>query len=306
MFLFLDVENKSTNNYTGFHLGLFEDPDIGCFSNDRVGCDTNRNLMFAYNGTAPDADCSIETGYAPYQVAHGVIMLNQSLNDFVYFVNGALPSHTDPSTAAEYQNYLTGFWNDGTPFTFGGTGYGGQQATNFCFPGDPNDTSQWSEVQVSNILPPGDRRMTGSTGPMTFSAGEVKHFDLAFLTSYDSLSGMLQIVDTLKRDADRIQSYYNSIVVPCRSQLPTAIKNIANTGDLDFVVYPNPANNQITIQSSANIQRFEMTDAEGRLIEKQVNISDRHTINIVNLAKGVYLLKVTSNGKTGFKKVVID
>jgi hypothetical protein len=88
VFVHYSIENKSTENYDSFYLSLFEDPDIGCFSNDRVGCDTVRNMMFAYNGTTPDPDCQTETGYGNTKVAQGVIMLNNAMYSFGFFTNG--------------------------------------------------------------------------------------------------------------------------------------------------------------------------------------------------------------------------
>ena len=104
VFVQYDIENKSVNPYNNFYMALWEDPDLGCFANDRVGCDTNRNLMFVYNGTTPDISCQNEAGYTPYQASHGVIMLNQNMSDFVYFTNGAVPAQTDPQNCLQYRN----------------------------------------------------------------------------------------------------------------------------------------------------------------------------------------------------------
>src|ERR1043165_4458551 len=41
VFVSYEIENRSGKNFRDFYLGLFEDPDLGCFSNDRVVCDTN-------------------------------------------------------------------------------------------------------------------------------------------------------------------------------------------------------------------------------------------------------------------------
>lgn len=314
VFMHLEVVNKSPLNYNNFSLGWWEDPDVGCFSNDRVGCDTARNLMFAYNGATPDVDCSPENGYAPYQVAHGAIMLNKNLDDFVYFTNGAPAAQTDPVTATQYQQYLTGYWTDGTPFTNGGTGYGGNQATAFCFPGDPNNLSQWSEVQVADSLPPGDRRFMGATYAPGFNSGETKIYDLALLTSYDSsgTTTMFQIVDTLKRDADIVRALYNSYISHCvdsitaADSIPTGIKTIATTGSPWLSVFPNPAHSSITIQSPGNIQVLELRNMDGQKVAQLENIPALYILDVSKLAKGIYMLSATSNGKTGIRKVVIE
>src|SRR5690606_10962442 len=45
VFVSYEIENKYHLDYSDFYLVLFEDCDLGCYNNDRVGCDTMRNLM---------------------------------------------------------------------------------------------------------------------------------------------------------------------------------------------------------------------------------------------------------------------
>ena len=306
VFVEYEVENKSATNYNNFYLGLFEDPDLGCFENDRVGCDTVRNMMFVYNGTTPDPDCQGETGYGNLTVSQGTIMLNKNMSSFGYYTNGTLLSQSDPTSCSQVRNYMTGYWNDGTPFTEGSTGYGGTIPTKFIFPGDPNDSTSWSELSAANILAPGDRRMTGSTGPVTFAIGDILHYDFAFSTSYDSTSTMFKIVDTLKHDADIVQAFYNNNILGCRSQLVAASVNEVKDGALSVSVFPNPANAQINIVAAENIQMLEMTDIEGRLVLQKGVTENRTTINTSIFARGVYLLKVKSEGRSVVKKIVLE
>ena len=57
MFVHYEIENKSANNYSDLFVSMNLDPDVGCFSNDAIGCDTNRHLAYAYNRTAFHNDC---------------------------------------------------------------------------------------------------------------------------------------------------------------------------------------------------------------------------------------------------------
>ncbi len=307
VFVQYDIENKSTNTYHDFYLALWEDPDIGCYNNDRIGCDTARNLMFAYNGTLVDFSCEEQPAYFPYRAAQGAVILNHNMSDFIYFVNDPNGGQTDYFNCPALRNYETGFWSDGMPFTQGGTGYGGTQLTKFIFPGDPNDTMQWSDYSIRSQLPAGDRRMAASIEPMDFSPGEIKHFDLAFTTAYDSTATFISIVDTLKRDADIVQAFYNNNIVPCRNELiSTGIHQINDDDDLNVLVFPNPSNSHITIEAGANIESLIMTDMTGRIILQQTINAKKATINVFAFAKGVYLLKLKSGNKWGIKKVVIE
>ena len=97
VFVQYQIQNKGQIAYQNLNLGLFVDPDIGCFQNDFVGCDTNRNMMFAYNGEDIDPDCDPETGYGSTHVALGVQMLSEHMSVFGYFAGAS------PITAPQYE-----------------------------------------------------------------------------------------------------------------------------------------------------------------------------------------------------------
>lgn len=178
-----EVINKSTNKLNETYISQWVDPDLGCFNNDKIGCDTARSLGICYNGTTPDPDCQQEAGYGTQLPIVGFDFFEGPISDsgqqlgltsFVYFTNGAVFSQQDPGSAAQYRNYQTGFWNDGTPFTSGGTGYNsGGPPTKFIFPGNPSDPNAWSECQpsVAAILQPADRRFVQTSGPFTLLPG---------------------------------------------------------------------------------------------------------------------------------------
>ncbi|MFN8287158.1 MAG: T9SS type A sorting domain-containing protein [Chitinophagales bacterium] len=304
VFVSYEIENKSAQSYNDFYLSLFEDIDLGCYMNDRVGCDTNLNLMFGYNGTSPDIDCNGSKGYGVYKVAHGVKFLNNDLATFGYFTNGAPASMSDPTTAQQYRNYATGLWNDGTHFTEGGTGHGGVTATNYIFPGNPANNQDWSEMQpaVSAVLPAGDRRFFGSAACGNFSAGEIKHFDLAFTSSYDSLSTMLGIIDTLKRDEVIVQNFYSNTILACRAN---AGVGIAETKSFEFGLHPNPSNDQVMVTSPELIDELQISDLQGRVVLLQKNSGNKALINVAQLAAGVYVVKLKGGDKLASQKLVV-
>jgi hypothetical protein len=181
------IINKSPTPITETYISQWADPDLGNFSNDRVGCDTARALGIIYNGTLVDADANGVSGYGTQLPILGIDFfegpidtsgIQLGLSSFVYFTNGATVSQSDPSSAVQYRNYQTGFWNDATPFTQGGTGYGGTIPTKFIFPGNPSDLTQWSECQVASTLPAADRRFVQTSGPFTMLPGEANAQDV--------------------------------------------------------------------------------------------------------------------------------
>ncbi len=304
IFVQYQIENKSQRDYHNFNLGLFTDPDIGCPYNDFVGCDSIRSLMFAYNATSTDTTCSNIPGYDSLPIALGVQWLNQTMNVFGIYTGQGTPTAAlpQPVTSAQYCNQLNGLWTDGPPFTYGGTGYLDSTGaiTKFLYSGDPNDTTQWSEVQCHNY--PSDQKMYGASGPVNFNAGEIKHYDFAFITSYDITSNHLAIVDTLKLAADYIRSFYSNCLLPGQAL------GIFKLNDDYFAIsiYPNPANNQVTITSVENIKSLELMDIQGRILLTQTVGAKMSRLPVSNLARGVYLVNIQCDGGTAVRRIVVE
>lgn len=304
VFVSYEVENKSNRAYNDFRLSLFEDVDLGCWLNDRAGCDTNLNLMFGYNGTDPDYDCNGLNGFGPLKAAHGVKFLNHRLAAFGYFTNGAPAAMGDPQVCDQYQNYSHANWADGTHFTHGGIGYNTGTATDFMFSGDPNNPQDWSEVQASVSQPPGDRRVFGTAALGNFAPGEVKHIDLAFTTVYDSTATMLTIVDTLKRDENIVQTFYNNQILSCRAAPTVSVNETAV--DINVQIFPNPAHRSFTISGKTVINELSLFDAQGRLQMQKTNPVNNAQIDVSALPAGVYMLRLKAANGTIMKRLVIE
>jgi len=84
-----------------------------------------------------------------------------------------LPQTADPNQDFEYYNYIQGRWRDGTPATFGGTGFNAmsQDTVRYMFPDDPNVSGGWSMCEEG--LAAGDRRTLQASGPFLLIPGAV-------------------------------------------------------------------------------------------------------------------------------------
>ncbi|MBN8641209.1 MAG: T9SS type A sorting domain-containing protein [Flavobacteriales bacterium] len=97
------------------------------------------------------------------------------------------------------------------------------------------------------------------------------------------------------------------------ANLTTASFNIcvqdANLNSNDFTeavysIFPNPAQNEITIHSQDDILNITCFDVLGKKI-RVFQISDLNSINISDLGSGLYFLKLTfANGKTVTSKLI--
>ncbi len=203
--------NRATQDIDSCYFAMWVDFDLGCYADDYVGCDSTRSLAFCYNAKAVDGlpgqgtvcDRGVNTygthipiigcdyfrgprkpifksdGVTPIRTydnsADSTVELG--LSSFTYYnnqtVGNPLPGTSDPTTATEYYNYLTGSWKDGTRFTRGGTNYnpGSTKLTHFAFPDNPSDAS--GESMCSLNLPFGDRRIIQASGPFRLKPGAI-------------------------------------------------------------------------------------------------------------------------------------
>lgn len=191
--------NRATDIIERTYFAMWVDPDLGCYQDDYVGCDSTRSLMYVYNEDEIDGltgcDCAGTPTYCTNVPILGVDYFRGPLDpdvlddegnpteigmsSFIYYNNGSVgtnpPATNDPSAAIEYYRYLSGFWRDGTPFTVGGTGYnvGSTQFLKYAFPDAPNSQSPSAWSMCSASLDFGDRRTVQASGPFRLIQGAV-------------------------------------------------------------------------------------------------------------------------------------
>jgi hypothetical protein len=144
---------------------------------------------------------------------------------FIYFNNstGGNENKTDPNTAVEYYNYMTGYWKDNTPLLYGGDGYSPQlgadasQPTNFMFPGttdvcgwgqDGIVRENWTEETESNA--PDDRRLIQAAGPFTLTPGQVNDITIGAVWARATAGGAYASVDAVKVADDKAQILFEN------------------------------------------------------------------------------------------------
>ena len=184
--------NRAPKSIDSMFFAMWVDPDLGCYTDDYIGCDVDRSLAYVYNEDAADGTTgtTCEQGVATYGTEIPIIGVDYfrgprdengveiGMSSFTYYNNGGLnpppPQGTDdPGVAAEFYNYLSGSWRDGTPFTFGGNAYnaGSSETVDYAFFDDPDTPGGWSMCEES--LPPGDRRTVQASGPFRLDPGAV-------------------------------------------------------------------------------------------------------------------------------------
>lgn len=195
------IINRSSFSLLNTYMTVWTDADLGQYADDYIGCDVKRGLGYIYNGDSNDETAFGVNGYGAYIPALGCDFFQGPINTadgidndgdgpidepgeqmgmtkFLYF-NNSLPGFptqtTDPQTAAQYYQYMTGFWRDGTPFTCGGNAYGGSIPTSYVYPSDTYTTGPCGSATWDDTGVPGDRRFMQSSGPFTLAPGAVNY-----------------------------------------------------------------------------------------------------------------------------------
>ncbi len=182
--------NRATQSIDSTFFAMYVDPDIGCHTDDYIGSDVTRSMAYVYNEDATDGEtgCSCPGGINTYCNNIPILGVDYfrgpldefgkeiGMSSFTYYNNAAIgnwPSAmTDPDNAQEYYNYMSGSWKDGTPFSYGGTGYQiGSPRNAYAFSDEPNDSRGWSMCTANVDF--GDRRTIQASGPFRLDPGAV-------------------------------------------------------------------------------------------------------------------------------------
>ena len=73
-----------------------------------------------------------------------------------------------------------------------------------------------------------------------------------------------------------------------------------------FSFYPNPANNQIHFQSDEQMDKVIIRDITGRVVSLLSNPSQNETIDVSNLAKGLFIIEAHLGNKIAVEKLSIQ
>lgn len=91
------------------------------------------------------------------------------------------------------------------------------------------------------------------------------------------------------------------IINPYNYNCEDVILGIKGGGVLrDLTIYPNPASDQITVDSQIEIEKIEVFSLHGNLLKSSLS----NQIDVSNLKDGVYFLKIYSGGDFAMKKII--
>jgi len=291
------IINRSDHSYHDVYTGQFIDFDLGFFDDDFLHCDTALQSAICYNGEPVDGDGNTG-GYGAHPPAQSYTSLNHSLDGFVYFFNYGVPDcMLDPEEDWQYYNFMQGFWNDSTPFTYGGNGYGGVQPVRHIFTGDPVTGSGWTEFD--SPVGPSDRRGLASTGPFELNPGDTIHLEYALVFARDFQGNNLASVALLENRIQNIRDFYqNSLGYR---------ETVAMEPQIDL--FPNPCNDNLFVtisrQDIDKPVKYFLYDVLGKQRKSGSMTANQHfRINTDELEPGLYLVRFDTGHISVTKKFI--
>lgn len=308
------IINKGAAAIDSFYIGQWVDFDLGCYSDDFIGCLPAQNTFYVYNENAIDPiNCNGGIrGFGANPPVQSVTFLNKPLSKFMTYYNSAIGNPpvyaTQPIGASEYYNYLSGKWPDGTKLTRGNWGHNppSNDTTNYAFTGLPLDTSGWSMYQMNrrSLLGDFDAQALGSTYIGRFNPLDTARLDIVY-SLHQGLNGnnidnVYKMVDNLPK----ITNVYQQRFIPLAHTV--SVNEFEKNKSIN--IYPNPTSGQIWIQSKdALIESVEMYNGLGQVLLLYSNIkNDLFEMNTHSIPDGLYYLKIKTENKTKIERVVVQ
>lgn len=323
-FVYYEVTNLNDEDIFDMYIGNFFDFDIGSSFDDYIETDPLRGIIFGKNSTPgwpeqaymilgsstnpdeTDNEAGIFTSPNGFGYGNGVIDderlgMTNAMSD-VEILGFAFPE--------SYYNLIRSISPEGLHLKYADTGID----SDFIHPGDSDDLfystggvdpgGPWSEE--TDGLPSGDRRAMGSSGPFTLFEGKEIYFDMAVVIGVEDGDTGTSSHFELINHVDSVRSYFNNNAVACDKSFDfhepfdgpyTTIgineSEIASTISL----YPNPANTEITLSGIPQNAVITIQSLNGTIVQTFNPTSTIETLDILNLANGIYIVRIANENQ---------
>ena len=146
---------------------------------------------------------------------------------FTYYTSTSAYPYNDPGPAAEYYNFMSGKWANGSDMFYGGLGYAGSTGasttlSDYMFPGN-SDPLSWSTAGTDmtglfpngwdesiNNNPSGDRRFVQSAGPFILKPGAVNNITVGIVYGRSLDGDLFASVEAMKRADTKAQALFDA------------------------------------------------------------------------------------------------
>ena len=160
---------------------------------------------------------------------------------------------------------------------------------------NPPRDLHWIEAgEVMSWSPPLPHTSKGFTGYNIFSEYNLIEFttDTFYIFDPTVMSGPI---------------YVEAVYEDCRPVSNSIWGNVGieDQAPAEINLFPNPANNQITIQADEEIDQISIIDPNGKSLYQQLSSNTKELINVSGFANGFYIAEIMIDGNNIRKKFII-
>ncbi|WP_452226444.1 DUF7619 domain-containing protein [Lacinutrix cladophorae] len=206
----------------------------------------------------------------------------------------------DISEAGNYLDYIIRFQNTGTA-----------SAINVRIVDELNDKLDWSTIEPIASSHTNRVQVNGTTH-VAFIFDDI---DLPAQQDDDAGSNgfiafrikpknNVVIGDVITGNANIYFDYNPAIVTNTVSTEIVDALSIAEFQAVSFIMYPNPANNHLTISGNSVIDTITIYDVNGRALKAINYDANVVEINITDLSSGIYFIKIQAGEQNEVKKII--
>ena len=299
------IRNAGPNRFTNFRFGFNNDADLGFALDDYIGFDSARRMGYVYNAVDPDGNGE-PTSYGNTIPAAGITFLQLPGDDYpkltatgsFNYYNSTTGQLGTPTNFQEYfqlmvcMNRAGGIMHNDMAAGSQSTAYGPGPLVRYAFPGNPSNTSEWS--QCGNGLPHNaDLRYVLVSDTFSLPRGREEKIALALVASPAAGACPTVSLAGLQATADTAMSIYWHPLAPLGIRNSTPVSR-------SLAIYPNPAKNVLHVKPVNNLTgQIIIYDAIGRTMPVSKSVSNGLIdIKTELLPPGVYSILYRDGAKT--------
>lgn len=314
--------NRAPEPIDSFFVGVYLDADIGCPQDDYLGTIPEWNTIYAYNASPRDTSCTQYASYGDNPPVVALTLLRGPSDEFgdelemavampVYPGDTTLPDGMQaPETSfLEYYRNLTGSWKDGSPLTYGGSGYQTGNPTPFAFSGNPAVDTGWTEPGAG--LPPGDRAMIASFGPFRLDPGADNQLDFAISLYHQSEMDHMEKVQAVYDSVPYLINTYNYFGHDPNAQLLKCNPIVTSTRPAtspppSWGLFPNPGRGRVWLSGLSGPAEITLSNALGEVVHhSREELVDPHPLDLSHLPPGLYVLSLRQGERQQSRRLVV-
>ena len=154
-----------------------------------------------------------------------------------------------------------------------------------------NGETSWHHVMMQ-MLPTSSGTTVSFTDGTPYTTTLTKNMSGTFVENMNNLIAVVFIQDNSTKEV--LQSKTFSLTITGIGE--NSIDNVS--------IYPNPATDNVNIVNAQNSD-IALYDMYGKLIKSDSKINNNYLLNVSDLAKGTYILKINDGDKTFSKKITV-